>query len=480
MTESIKGSGKYARLFGDIIVFMLGTVLAKAIQFFLMPLYTSYLTTEAYGVAELVNNLSELFFPIVTLCIYEAAFRYAVDESFDNKKIVAVATRILLISLVIGTGIAIIAYHSLNYRYAFYLLFVLYGMSFRMTAAYYVRGKGLSKVFSFSGIVNAISLALCNILFLIVFPMDVAGYLISIGTAYIITAIYLVFKGGIHSDISLSTKVDHDSVMVLLHYSMPLIFYNILYWINTISGRYILLWFTDANSAGLYIAAIKIAAVINMIQQAVYAAFQLNASREFSKDKKEQYYSSINNSFTILYCSFGAAIICCTHLLALFTLKKEFIIAEQYLPIIMFAAIINCVSSLYGAMYSTYKKTKKQIPVSIIGAVSNVIVCFALTPIIGIWGVCIGSLVCYSSQALYKMIDTKRMCGLTVKWKLIAFNMLCLASMVFIIWKDPNNGLILSIAITAVLYIVNIYEYREGLKKVLQTIKSRRHDIKGR
>ncbi len=70
-------TNKYRTLLSDIIIFIIGTALAKAIQFILMPLYTTYMSTEAYGVAELTNNLSELFFPIVTLCIYEAAFRYA-------------------------------------------------------------------------------------------------------------------------------------------------------------------------------------------------------------------------------------------------------------------------------------------------------------------------------------------------------------------------------------------------------------------
>ena len=82
-------SNKYMTLASDIVIFIIGTVFAKAIQFLLMPLYTTYLTTEEYGVAELTNNLSEFFLPIATLCIYEAAFRYAVDPSFDNRKIVA-------------------------------------------------------------------------------------------------------------------------------------------------------------------------------------------------------------------------------------------------------------------------------------------------------------------------------------------------------------------------------------------------------
>ena len=98
------GTNKYRILLSDIMIFTIGTVLAKAIQFILMPMYTIYMTTEAYGVAELTNNLSELFFPIVTLCIYEAAFRFAVDPEFSNKKLATSVVKVIIISIIIGFG----------------------------------------------------------------------------------------------------------------------------------------------------------------------------------------------------------------------------------------------------------------------------------------------------------------------------------------------------------------------------------------
>ena len=56
---------KYRRLLQDIIVFGLGNFIVKIIQFLLMPLYTTYLTAEIYGIAELVNNLTELYIQLL-------------------------------------------------------------------------------------------------------------------------------------------------------------------------------------------------------------------------------------------------------------------------------------------------------------------------------------------------------------------------------------------------------------------------------
>ena len=47
---------KYKVLASNTIIFAIGNILVKLISFFLMPLYTSVLTTEQYGVAELLNR----------------------------------------------------------------------------------------------------------------------------------------------------------------------------------------------------------------------------------------------------------------------------------------------------------------------------------------------------------------------------------------------------------------------------------------
>lgn len=457
-------NSRYKQLAGDMGIFVVGTVLAKAIQFLLMPLYTSYMTTTAYGTAELTNNLSELLFPLVTLCVYEAAFRYAVDPKVNNGEITKSVTRILGISMILGLTAAIFIKLVFHYKFAYYLYFVLYAYSFRMCAAYYVRGKGLSKEFAISGIVNALALGLFNVLFLVVLSEGERGYLISLGASYITSGIYLLFRGKIKDDLKGSTY-NKETNELLLKYGIPLIFYNILYWFTTISGRYILLWFTDASTAGLYVAAIKISAVINMLQQAIYAAFQLNTSQTYEESEdKEAYYSSVVNSFTSLYAIFGSMMICLAPLIAKITLRGEFYSAKIYLPLIMFSAIIFCISSLLGALYSTYKMTKRKIGVSLTGAFVNILAGIILAPKFGIWGVCIASALCYISQAIYMVIDVDKFCHITYKKKNILIDLAALAAVAGLM--TLTKGIIPPITITSLLLIFHASELKAALKKI--------------
>lgn len=178
-----------------------------------------------------------------------------------------------------------------------------------MLIAYYVRGKGYSKLFAVSGIINAVFLAIFSFLFLVLLKWDVKGYLLAIAFSYISSMVFLFVGGRLYKEIKFSIKTKAVT-KELLRYCTPLIIYNVGYWITTMSGRYILLWSTDASTAGVYAAVIKMASVINMLQQAFYAAFQLNTSREYESTDKEEYFSNIFKLYAACILMFGSIILC--------------------------------------------------------------------------------------------------------------------------------------------------------------------------
>ena len=79
----------YKQLLSDTVVFGVGNALMKLVQFCLMPIYTAYMTTEQYGVGELINNLNELLYPLACLAIYDAVFRFALDDDGRKKSVLS-------------------------------------------------------------------------------------------------------------------------------------------------------------------------------------------------------------------------------------------------------------------------------------------------------------------------------------------------------------------------------------------------------
>ncbi|MGN0159524.1 MAG: lipopolysaccharide biosynthesis protein [Brotaphodocola sp.] len=453
---------KYLRLALDMAIFTLGTVLTKIVQFLLMPIYTTYMTTEAYGMAELTNNLSELLFPVVTLCIYEAVFRFVIGSKFTRAEIISAGIKMLLTSMVAGTLILFVWNRIFHYHYAGYLYFVLYVYSFRMLIAYYVRGKGYTKIFAASGIVNAVFLAFFSYMFLVYLGWNVEGYLLAIGFSYLASMIFLFVGGNVFEDFcwNIETKCVRKE---LLQYSMPLVVYNIGYWITMMSGRYILLWGKDASTAGCYAAVVKLASVVNMFQQAFYAAFQLNTSREFESADKESYFTNIFKYYSSVMLVSGSVILSFSPILAKFTLKKDFYSARVYLSIVLFIAIIDCMFCFYKTMYTTYRLTKRAVPAMMIGATINLIVGIQVVKQYSIWGICFASLVCHVSQIIYRIVDVNKFVKIKCNWKYLLPNLILLLVQAILLVTDCIAGYVGSFCITCLILAVSVLVYKEDI-----------------
>ena len=88
-------------LFYNIIQFGLSTFLPKAITFFMVPLYTYCMSTEEYGVVDLLNSTVQLLLPFVTLQVQDAVFRYSLDKECRPADVFTIGIR----DLCIGTAV---------------------------------------------------------------------------------------------------------------------------------------------------------------------------------------------------------------------------------------------------------------------------------------------------------------------------------------------------------------------------------------
>ena len=70
------GKSKVKTLLKDTAIFALGSVGSKFIMFFLVPFYSFYLSTEEWGVADLVFSAAQVVIPIVSIVIFDAVIRY--------------------------------------------------------------------------------------------------------------------------------------------------------------------------------------------------------------------------------------------------------------------------------------------------------------------------------------------------------------------------------------------------------------------
>ena len=78
---------KKKELFGNTVIIFIGKMLPQVLAFFMLLIYTSYLSTSEYGSIDLIITYVSLLAPIITLQLEMAIFRFLIDvRNNDNEK----------------------------------------------------------------------------------------------------------------------------------------------------------------------------------------------------------------------------------------------------------------------------------------------------------------------------------------------------------------------------------------------------------
>ena len=131
----MKEQSGYKYLLKNIGLLTLSSFATKFISFFLVPLYTSILTTTDYGIFDLVNTTISVLMPILTLNIQEALIRFALDKNSRKEAIVSVSVKYLTISnSIVALGLVLNQLFNFistiaDYSMFFFLMFFVQSIS---------------------------------------------------------------------------------------------------------------------------------------------------------------------------------------------------------------------------------------------------------------------------------------------------------------------------------------------------------------
>ena len=88
-------------LIKNMVVLTVSNFASKILIFLLVPLYTSILSTEEYGVYDLIITTVTLLCPILTANIVDAVMRFSMEQECDKKKVAAIGIRYISFSIAI-------------------------------------------------------------------------------------------------------------------------------------------------------------------------------------------------------------------------------------------------------------------------------------------------------------------------------------------------------------------------------------------
>ena len=383
--KKINNSSTSKALFKNTGIIAIGQISTKIVNFLLLPLYTALLTTEEYGLVDLLTTYASLIAVVIGLQMSQAVFRFLVTCRDDEHRL----REILLI-------------------------YVLASI-FLQTAAGIARGLGNNTVYAAGNFISAFVMIVLNILFVAIMRLGVSAMLVSqiVGPLIGGTYIFVCTRIWKYFDIKAANKKDMKMVM---NYAIPLVPNELSWTVIHSSDRMIISTFVSIAANGL----IAVAAKISWTEQVVL---------HYKDEGGPEYVCEMFDKMITFFASIAIGIIVCIPLIFTIIVNESFAEAYGLIPWYMIAVFFNAVIGMISAIYLVENETKQVAFSTMAAAVINVVVDFALVNQIGMYAAPISSICGYMAISFWRLWDVnKRHCRITMSWKKLLLLIVMLAT----------------------------------------------------
>lgn len=396
MFQIIKNTIKNSAVYG------IGSISSKLIGFILLPLYTSYLTTNEYGTLAIIEITSTLLTVVVSLKINAAFFRWYWDKENEKKKksilfssllTIIIVSSVLLIPLsFFSEQISLFLFQQTTFSYLIILMLGSTALQVIIQLVLYLlRLQTKALFYSVSNTIKLVSSLVLTIIFIVKFNRGIEG----IYEALIISQFIFLIITAKHLLKNIEFKLEFRIISEMLIYSTPLIFAEISGILLTVSDRYILNYLATISDVGIYSLGYKISNTIRvLIYSSVMMAVTPMIYQYIDKPNNKRFYSKI-----LTYMAFGVM----TFVLFLSIFSKEIIqlvakqesywAASSLVPILSFAILFGILKDVSLTGLNITKKTGVIAIVVVIMSIANIFLNILFIPIWGVEGAAFATLI---------------------------------------------------------------------------------------
>lgn len=371
---------------------------SKILVFFLVPLYTSVLSTGEYGTYDLYNTTVSLLIPIMTANIADAVLRFSLDDNAEHPAVLHVGLHYALLGaagVCIGTvSLLILGLGKTLAQWWLMFLLMYFIHSVLSVISNFARGIDCVREVAIGGVISSVTLVGLNILFLLPLHMGLAGYFLATISSMTVHLVYLCVALRLWRYLRFE-RMDANLAASMRAYGIPLTANSVAWWVNSASDRYIVTAFCGVAQNGIYAVAGKIPQILNVMQTIFTQAWVLSAVRDVDSQDKGGFFRKTYNAygcFMVLLCSM---LIAFDKIIARLLYANDFYEAWRYAPPLLVAIMFGALSGHLGGAFAAAKDSQAYAQTTVVGAVANVIVNFALVPVLGAMGAAISTCLSY-------------------------------------------------------------------------------------
>lgn len=406
---------RQSSLVKNTLIIAVGRVATQFIAFFLLPLYTYFLSPAEFGLVDLAVTYLTLLVPTLTLQLEMASFRFLVDARSSEAKRASVISNIvyMVVPLVLPIIILFTLYGVL-FNFEYFDEMLLAGLALLLSNLFLqiARGLGDNKNFAIASIVIGLTTAATAVLFIAYLGMRVEGMLLSIAAANILGAFFLFMRLRLYRYMKLGLR-DKALQREILGYSIPLVPNGAAWWVINVSDRTIITIMISAAANGIYAVSSKYASVFSSIFSIFSMSWTESASLHIDAKDRDKFFSSVSNSAVRLFGALGLGLIAAIPFIFPWLVNESFGEAYLYVPILVVAAFFNAVVGLYSAVYIAKKLTKQVMNTSLIAAGLNIVLTIGLIPFFGLYAAAAATAIAFLAMAIFRHYDVKKYVKIT-------------------------------------------------------------------
>lgn len=297
------------QLFKNTLIFGIGNIGSKLIQFIAVPMFTFFLTTKEYGEADLLTTMVSLALPFFSLCLYDAILRFIIDDPSNEESIISSAIFVtgILVGILTIIDLLLMFLNVPNiflYRLAIAFLIV---QVIQSLLAQYMKAVGKNWLYSINGLLLSVLILLLSLLFFQFDGNKVYWYFYAQIAAYVISIIFIevcLMKRIVFC----LASVRKSWIKKLTMYSLPLIPNQIMWWVMNASDRLLVTYFLGLSINGIYAIAAKIPSLTNVVITIFMQAWQLSSFENANNKDRNIFFSSVFNNLLFVLVLFSSII----------------------------------------------------------------------------------------------------------------------------------------------------------------------------
>lgn len=392
-------------------IYAIGEIAPKILMFFLLPIYTHYLSPEDYGIVSYTNSVVIFLFALSALSLNSYVLRnyFEKKNETDRKNLIG---NIYLFIGIFNLALVVVSFiitpsilEKYNIQVAWNPYFKLALISnfleaFSIIPLVLYRVKQNAKLYVILSVSKTFLQFGITFLFIVVLKMGILGHfygkLLSLIPFFFIYW-YIIFKNA-------KINFNFNQIKVGLKFSLPLLPGMLAYLALGVSDRIILERHVNLAEIGIYNIAYTLAFSLGMVIQSVYKAIEPEIFKRYGFPDFNVFIKKTQSLFLFLVYSVAMCLSLFSQEVFKIMASPQYYTGYLLVPILVLGAIMTGQNVIYGGILQAEKNTKAIGFSAILGAIVSITFNLIFIPKWGIYAAAISSAISFFVMNIYLFI----------------------------------------------------------------------------